>query len=41
MKSEPSLALTSQCCAPIHFLEAGFEYNFSKLRPALEDLCYG
>jgi len=41
MKSEPSLALTSQCCAPIRFLEAGFEYNFSKLRPALEDLCHG
>ena len=41
MKSEPSLALTSQCCAPIRFLEAGFEYKFSKLRPALEDLCRG
>jgi uncharacterized protein (TIGR01777 family) len=41
MKSEPSLALTSQCCAPIRFLEAGFEYKFSKLRPALEDLCHG
>jgi uncharacterized protein len=39
MKSEPSLALTSQCCAPIRFLESGFEYQFSKLRPALEDLC--
>jgi len=39
MKSEPSLALSSQCCAPIKFLEAGFEYKFSKLRPALEDLC--
>ena len=39
MKSEPSLALSSQCCAPIKFLEAGFEYQFSKLRPALEDLC--
>jgi len=39
MNSEPSLALSSQCCAPIRFLEAGFEYKFSKLRPALEDLC--
>ena len=39
MGSEPSLALSSQCCAPIRFLEAGFEYKFSKLRPALEDLC--
>jgi uncharacterized protein (TIGR01777 family) len=39
MGSEPSLALTGQCCAPIRFLEAGFEYQFQKLRPALEDLC--
>ena len=39
MESEPSLALSSQCCAPIRFLEAGFEYQFSKLRPALENLC--
>ena len=38
MKSEPSLALTSQCCAPIRFIEAGFEYQFSKLRPALKDI---
>ena len=36
-----SLALASQCCAPIRFLEAGFEYQFSKLRPALENLCRG
>jgi uncharacterized protein len=41
MESEPSLALSSQCCAPIRFLEAGFEYQFSKLRPALENLCRG
>jgi uncharacterized protein len=41
MKSEPSLGLVSQCCAPIRFLEAGFEYQFPKLRPALEDLCRG
>ncbi len=39
MKSEPSLVLSSQCCAPIRFIEAGFEYQFSKLRPALKDLC--
>jgi len=28
MGSEPSLALASQCCAPIRFLEAGFEFQF-------------
>jgi uncharacterized protein len=39
MDGEPSLALASQCCAPIRFLEAGFEYQFPRLRPALEDLC--
>lgn len=39
MKSEPSLALTSQCCAPIRFIEAGFEYQYPKLRQALEDIC--
>jgi uncharacterized protein (TIGR01777 family) len=39
LDSEPSLALSSQCCAPIKFLEAGFEYQFPKLRPALENLC--
>jgi uncharacterized protein (TIGR01777 family) len=38
MNTEPSLALASQCCAPIRFLEAGFEYQFSKLRPALGDI---
>ena len=37
MNSEPSLALSSQCCAPIRFLEAGFEYKFQRLRPALEN----
>jgi uncharacterized protein (TIGR01777 family) len=41
MESEPSLALSSQCCAPIRFLEAGFEYQFSKLRSALDDLLRG
>jgi uncharacterized protein (TIGR01777 family) len=39
MGSEPSLALTSQRCAPKRFLEAGFEYEFPELRPALENLC--
>ena len=39
LNTEPSLALSSQCCAPIRFLEAGFEYQFPKLRPALEDIC--
>jgi uncharacterized protein (TIGR01777 family) len=39
MGSEPSLALSSQCCAPIKFLEAGFEYQFPRLREALHDLC--
>ncbi len=38
MNSEPSLALSSQCCAPIRFLEAEFEYQFPKLRPALKDI---
>jgi uncharacterized protein (TIGR01777 family) len=39
MGSEASLALTSQCCAPIRFLESGFEFQFQELRAALEDLC--
>jgi uncharacterized protein (TIGR01777 family) len=38
MDSEPSLALDSQRCAPKHFLGAGFEFQFSELRPALENL---
>ena len=41
MKSEPSLALMSQCCAPVRFMEAGFEFQYPKLRPALENLCRG
>jgi len=40
MKGEPSLALASQCCVPIRFLEAGFEFQFSRLRAALENLCH-
>jgi uncharacterized protein (TIGR01777 family) len=39
MNTEPSLALASQCCAPVRFLEAGFEFQFQKLSPALEDIC--
>jgi uncharacterized protein len=37
--SEPTLALMSQCCAPMRFMEAGFEFHHPKLRPALQDLC--
>jgi len=38
MGSEASLALVSQCCAPKKFLTAGFEFQFSNLRAALENL---
>jgi uncharacterized protein len=38
MGSEPSLALIGQRCAPKNFLEAGFEFQFSELRPALKNL---
>jgi uncharacterized protein len=38
LKTEPSLALTSCRCAPKRFLEAGFQFKFAELRPALEDL---
>jgi uncharacterized protein (TIGR01777 family) len=38
MGSEPSLALDGQRCAPKGFLAAGFEFQFSELRPALEDI---
>lgn len=38
MGSEPSLALASQCCVPNRFLEAGFEFEFPKLRPALKNI---
>jgi hypothetical protein len=41
MGSEPSLALMSQRCTPKRFLEAGYEFQFPELRPALEDLCRG
>ena len=39
MKSEPSLALASQRCAPKRFAGAGFQFKFSELAPALQDLC--
>jgi uncharacterized protein len=39
MGSEPSLALTGVRCAPKRFVEAGFEFRFPELRPALENLC--
>ena len=39
MGSEPSLALTSQRCAPKRFLEAGFSFQFPELTPALRNLC--
>jgi hypothetical protein len=39
MGSEPSLALTSQRCAPQRFAAAGFLYEFPELAPALNDLC--
>jgi hypothetical protein len=39
MGSEASLALVSQRCAPKKFLEAGFQFQFAELVPALNDLC--
>ena len=39
MGSEPSLALISQRCEPKRFREAGFQFQFSELRGALNDLC--
>jgi uncharacterized protein (TIGR01777 family) len=38
MGSEASLALVSQRCAPKNFLATGFEFQFSNLRAALENL---
>ena len=37
--SEASLALVSQRCAPKKILAAGFRFQFSELRGALENLC--
>ena len=39
MGSEPSLALASQWCEPKRFREAGFQFQFPRLAPALHDLC--
>ena len=39
MKSEPSLALISQRCAPKKLLEIEFQFKFPQLRGALENLC--
>lgn len=38
MGSAPSLALTSQRCAPKRFLEAGFQFQFTDLAAALNNL---
>jgi len=39
MGGEPSLALISQRCFPGRFVEAGFQFQFPDLPPALRDLC--
>jgi uncharacterized protein len=39
MGSEPSLALISQRCSPQKFLQAGFQFQYAELAPALRDLC--
>jgi uncharacterized protein len=39
MGSEPSLALISQRCSAEKFLQAGFQFQFAELAPALRDLC--
>ncbi len=39
MRSEASLALTSQRCVPKKFLEAKFQFQFSNLHSALANLC--
>ena len=38
MGAEPSLVLTGCRVAPKRFLEAGFQFKFAELRPALEDI---
>lgn len=38
-RSDPSLSLTSQRCAPQRLMKAGFTFKFLHLRPALDDLC--
>ena len=39
MGSEPSLALISQRCEPKKFSKAGFQFQFSELASALQNLC--
>lgn len=39
MGGEPSLALSSHRCYPAQFKEAGFQFQFPELAPALQDLC--
>jgi hypothetical protein len=39
MGSEPSLALISQRCSSRKFVNAGFQFQFPALAPALRDLC--
>jgi len=39
MGSEGSLALVSQRCVPNRLVEAGFQFQFAGLAPALNDLC--
>jgi len=39
MGTDPSLALVSQRCVPKRFLDSSFQFQFSQLRPALDDLC--
>jgi uncharacterized protein (TIGR01777 family) len=39
MKTEPSFALESCRCTPEKFLAVGFQFQFSNLRAALENLC--
>jgi hypothetical protein len=41
MGTEPSLALTGCRAVPKRFLEAGFQFKFAELRPALKDICSG
>lgn len=36
--TEPSLALTSQRATPKHFLETGFQFDFTELRAALNNI---
>ena len=39
MGSEPSLALVSQRCEPVRLAQAGFQFKYPELGPALSALC--